>query len=239
MRAVGYFRVSTAGQAEDGVSLRAQSERYGRWCADHGVAESHGFTDAVSGKRSDNRPGLKGALAEVCRPPAGVLVVYSLSRLARSVKDTLAIAERLERAGAHLVSLTESIDTTTPMGRAFFQITAVLAELERGLIAERTRGIMADKRGRGERLGQIPYGKRLAADGVTLEDDPGERAIVKHARALHRDGASTREVARQLQQLWPDRTKNGGRWSKTTVGRLIDRGASYDVSEEEAAGDAG
>jgi hypothetical protein len=59
----------------------------------------------------DNRPGLSEALDDVCRQRA-VLVVQSLSRLSRSVRDTLTISERLDKAGANLASLSESIDTT-------------------------------------------------------------------------------------------------------------------------------
>ena len=77
------------------------------------LAEGDIRVDAgISGKRADNRPGLIAALDSACQA-RGVLVVYSLSRLARSVRDTLDIAERLERAGADLVSLSEQIDTTS------------------------------------------------------------------------------------------------------------------------------
>ena len=61
------------------------------------------------------------------------------------------MAERLEKAGADLVSLTEAIDTTSAAGRLFFRLMAAMAEFERDVVAERTRSAMAYKRGRGER----------------------------------------------------------------------------------------
>ncbi|MCH8851463.1 MAG: recombinase family protein [Planctomycetes bacterium] len=71
------------------------------------------FVDAgLSGSRADNRPGLQRAVNTACKRKAA-LVVYSLSRLARSTRDALMLAERLNKAGADLVSLTESIDTTS------------------------------------------------------------------------------------------------------------------------------
>ena len=73
----------------------------------------------------------------------GILVVYSLSRLARSTKDTIAIAERLKAGRAHLVSLSEKIDTTSASGTMIFRLFAVLAEFDRDLVSERTRGAMA------------------------------------------------------------------------------------------------
>lgn len=101
-RVIAYARVSTSDQAVDGVSLDAQQARILAWCAAHGAtldpADVH--VDAgLSGKRADNRPALQAALDAVCQA-RGVLVVYALARLARSTKDTIAIAERLDRAGA-------------------------------------------------------------------------------------------------------------------------------------------
>src|SRR4051794_2919472 len=113
MQVIGYVRVSTEDQATEGVSLDAQRARIESWCALHGATLRDVHVDAgLSGKRADNRPALRAALDSVCAAK-GVLVVYSLSRLARSTKDTLTIAERLERAGADLVSLSEKIDTTS------------------------------------------------------------------------------------------------------------------------------
>ena len=108
MKVFGYTRVSTADQAAEGVSLDAQTDRINAWCRLKGdsfeLAEV--FVDAgLSGKRSDNRPGLQSALESVSEA-RGILVVYSLSRLARSVPDAYSILQRLDKAGAHLVSLT-------------------------------------------------------------------------------------------------------------------------------------
>ena len=106
--AVGYVRVSTEGQAADGVSLDAQRSRIEAWCRANDFELLALHVDAgLSGKRADNRPGLQTALADACRERGTALVVCSLSRLARSVKDTLEIAGRLDREGANLVSLGE------------------------------------------------------------------------------------------------------------------------------------
>jgi DNA invertase Pin-like site-specific DNA recombinase len=139
-KAVGYCRVSTEGQAVEGVSLQAQQARIERHCRDHELEldPADVFIGAgISGKRADNRPGLKKAVNLVCAR-ATVLVVYSLSRLARSAIDAEKINDRLEKSGANLVSLSEAIDTTTATGRFFFRIVAAMAQLEREIIAERT-----------------------------------------------------------------------------------------------------
>ncbi|MBL8251978.1 MAG: recombinase family protein, partial [Candidatus Competibacter sp.] len=155
--AIGYIRVSTEGQAQDGVSLDAQRAKIAAWCDlnDYDLTAVH--VDAgISGKSADNRPGLQAALAECKKGSA--LVVYSLSRLARSTRDTIEISERLNKVGGDLVSLSEKIDTTTAAGKMVFRMMAVLAEFERDQISERTASAMQFKKAKGERFGSVPCG---------------------------------------------------------------------------------
>jgi site-specific DNA recombinase len=225
MRVVGYTRVSSEAQATDGVSLDAQRERIEGWARSAGlaVASSDVFVDAgISGKRADNRPALQAALEVACSGGC-VLVVYSLSRLARSVRDTLAIAERLERAGADLVSLSENINTTSASGKMVFRLLAVLAEFERDLISERTRGALDHKRALGERVsGRLPYGHDLAVDGRTLVANPAELEVLARIRAMSEAGRGPGPIARELNALAVP-TKGGGPWSPSTVRGLLSR----------------
>lgn len=226
MRVIGYSRVSTEGQAVEGVSLDAQKARIEAWCTMRGFTFNPAdlFTDAgLSGKRSDNRPGLQAALEAVCGA-GGSLVVYSLSRLARSVRDTLGIAERLGKAGAHLVSLSEQLDTTTASGKMMFRLLSVLAEFERDLISERTTTALSHKRAKGERIGQVPYGKRLDRDGKSLVDDQGERDGLETIRELAAEGLTSRAIARELTRRgYATKAGNGRPWSPTSVRRIVAR----------------
>lgn len=221
MKAVGYVRVSTTGQVTDGVSLEAQRARIEAWCEANGYELAELYTDAgLSGKRADNRPELQAALKHVTRD-GGALVVYSLSRLARSTRETLELAERLDKAGADLVSLSERIDTTSAAGRMVFRMLAVLAEFERDLTAERTREALSHKRLRGERTGgDVPFGHRLASDGRTLEADQVEQLAVAKVRELRDCGLSLRGVAVELERRGvPSRT--GRPWTHRGVARAL------------------
>jgi DNA invertase Pin-like site-specific DNA recombinase len=152
-----------------------------------------------------------------------VLVVYSLSRLARSTKDALAIAERLERSGAQLVSVTESIDTTSAMGKLFFRLLAILAEFERDVISERTSAAMGHKRARGERISRnIPYGKSLNPDGRTLVNHPAEVATLAEIRQLSRQGLSHLAIARELTHRGVPTKKGGPVWARSSVRRILE-----------------
>ncbi len=181
------------------------------------------FTDAgISGKRQDNRPGLRKALDAACKQRAA-LVVYSLSRLARSTRDAIEIAERLDRAGADLVSLTEKLDTTSAAGKMLFRMLAVLAEFERDLVSERTTAALAHKRRNGERTGGIPYGFRVADDGVQLVAIESEQVIIAEIRAMRQAGKSYRKIADELTGRGVPTKKGRGDWKHSAVARIVGR----------------
>lgn len=222
MKAIGYIRVSTERQAEEGVSLEAQEAKIRAWAElnDAELVDVH--VDAgLSGKRRTNRPGLQAALDATCREKA-TLVVYSLSRLARSTRDAIDIAEQLERSKCDLVSLSEHIDTTTAAGKAFFQMMAVFSEFERNQLAERVTMGLAQKKARGEKTGgDLPYGWRVA-DLATgrLEADPAEQAMIAAARRWREEGLSLRKIGAALadEGYLP---RSGGRWHAETVKALL------------------
>ena len=223
MKAYAYVRVSTPGQAQEGVSLEAQQERIRAWCQAQGHELAATETDAgLSGGRADNRPALSRALESVCKA-RGILVVYSLSRLARSTRDALDIAERLHKAGANLVSLSESIDTTTAMGRFFFTVLAALAALERDLISERTSMAMRHIASNGGYTGgEFPYGKaRNEAGDLCQHQD--EQRVIGMIRRLHAGGQGPASIARTLNgAMVPCR---GSAWHAKSVARILRRTA--------------
>lgn len=217
--AVGYIRVSTEGQAQDGVSLDAQRAKIEAWCALNDYALSAVHVDAgISGKSADNRPGLQAALSD-CRK-GSALVVYSLSRLARSTRDTLEVSDRLSKTGADLVSLSEKIDTTSAAGKMVFRMLAVLAEFERDQISERTSGAMQHKKSQGERVGAVPYGFYLDANGIDLHPDPVEQDVIRQARELHKSGLSLRKIAAELQRRGFN-ARNGAVFQATQIQRMV------------------
>ena len=196
--ATAYIRVSTEGQVTDGVSLDAQRAKIEAWCLVNDVQMGQVFVDAgISGKRADNRPQLQAALDTVCND-GGVLVVYSLSRLARSTKDTIVISERLDKAGADLVSLSEKLDTTSAAGKMVFRMMAVLAEFERDQVSERTCSAMAHKKSQGQRVGTVPFGYDLAADGITLVENADQLKAIELIHSLKEKGYSLRAIAEAL-----------------------------------------
>ena len=195
MKAIAYFRVSTVGQAVDGVSLEMQRAKVRAWASLHDAEIVAEYADeGLSGKRAD-RPGLVSALSHAKREKAA-LVVYSLSRLSRSTLDTLQLTTDLERAGCDLVSLSEKLDTSTPAGRVVFRVLAALSEFEREQLAERTRGAILHLKAKGQRYGSIPHGFR--DEGGQLVRDERESRIVELVQSLRARGLSLRKISDEL-----------------------------------------
>jgi site-specific DNA recombinase len=151
VKVIGYCRVSTAEQAQSGLGLEAQRAKITAWAAERGLEVTIYEDAGITGASMEKRPALEAAL---CAAKDGaVMVAYSLSRFARSTRDMLIIAERLKRQGADLVSLTESIDTTTATGRLVFTLLSALSQFERDLTSERTKAALGALKARGVKLG--------------------------------------------------------------------------------------
>lgn len=195
--AVGYVRVSTGRQADEGLSLEFQRVRIAAWCQDRGYALLAIYEDAgISAKAMHNRPGLQAALDQACAERAA-LVCYSMSRASRSIRDLLDISERLNRAGADLVSLSESIDTTGPYGRFGFHVLAAVNQLQREIIAETTRENLRHAAARGQHVGRPPRGLRLVNKALVIEDEDAVRLYLR-ACELRGQGLSYAAVADRL-----------------------------------------
>jgi DNA invertase Pin-like site-specific DNA recombinase len=177
------------------VSLDVQRAKIAAWCNLNDTELVAVFEDAgISGASMNGREGLHAALKATGRGMA--LVSYSISRLARSTRDMLEIAERLDAKGADLVSLTEKIDTTTAAGRMVFKMLAVLADFERDQLAERTRQAMQHMRAQGRVVGAIPHGYQR--DGDRLVQHDAEQRIVSLAAELRGQGMTLRAIADEL-----------------------------------------
>lgn len=149
---IGYARVST-----DDQNLHLQCDALG------GAGCERIFEDRGSGAKVD-RPGLAAALGMVRR--GDTLVVWRLDRLGRSLKDLIALAERLDTVGVGLRSLHDAIDTGSSGGRLVFHMFGALAEFERNLVRERTKAGLNAARARGRLGGRrkvlAPDKRRLA-----------------------------------------------------------------------------
>lgn len=154
---LGYARVST-----DDQDLTLQIDALIR----NGVKREDIFTDKKSGA-TVNRPGWKDVMNDA--RPGDVLVAWSLDRVSRSLRDLISLSDALQKEGIHLRLIQQQIDTTTPMGTFFFHLMAAIAQLERGMIGQRTRAGMRAAKERGATFGPKPrFGKAEVAKAITM-----------------------------------------------------------------------
>ncbi|MGD6849606.1 recombinase family protein [Rossellomorea aquimaris] len=153
---IGYARVSTQDQ-----SLDLQMDALQKFGCEKVYSEK------VSGMKDDRQKLLE--LIEYARE-GDILVVYKLDRLGRSTKKLIELTEELERRGIELVSIRDSIDTTTAVGKAMFRMLAVLSEMERDLISERTRAGLESARARGRSGGRPKKDRKDIEKALKLYD---------------------------------------------------------------------
>lgn len=153
MTVYGYARVSTDEQSSD-----LQADALARAGATTVFAD-----DGVGGKvPAAQRPAFSELLRAVQR--GDTVVFYALSRLGRSMRDVVNTLAELEERGVFIRSVTESLDTATPTGRAMVGMIIVFAQLEREMIVERTRAGMSAAKARGVRLGRPRADRSRAAE---------------------------------------------------------------------------
>ena len=219
-RAIGYRRISPAGQAGSGLGLEAQQTAITAAAARLGLPLGDTFTDArVSGGLSlEQRPALLAALDALGR--GDVLIVAKRDRLGRDVLNVAMLARLVERKGARILSAAgEGTEDDGPTSVLMRQIVDCFAQYERAIIRARTTAALAAKKARGERVGGIPFGFQVGADGRTLEPHAGEQRTLGVLRALRASGATLRAVADELNRQG-FRTRSGAAWRHQYVATL-------------------
>jgi len=222
--AVLYCRVSTAEQAEEGVSLDAQAERLRAYCQLAGlhVVELVREEGVSAGKPLADRPGGARVLQLVKAGAVEHIVSLKLDRLFRDAIDALERTRAWDKAGVslHLVDMGGSaLNTGSAMGRFFLATMASFAELERNLIAERTSAALQHmKRGRRIYTSSV-FG--FDRNCTRLLPNDGELAAVERMRRLRAEGRTLREIAASLNEAGVPTKRAGAAWYASTVRSVL------------------
>ncbi len=143
-----YLRVSTKEQ-----SSQSQLTAIKAYCQQCNIAEYEIYQDEGISGAKQSRPALDSMMAKLREQKTGTVIVYSFSRFARSTIHLLSALNEFKTLGISFVSITERLETNTPMGRACFGILASIAELERDLIRERVKAGMINAKLKGRKIG--------------------------------------------------------------------------------------
>jgi len=178
MRVALYARVSTNnGQQSPEMQLSELRE----YCQRRGWEIVSEYVDAGFSGAKDSRPELNRLLTDAHRRHFDAVVVWKFDRFARSVSHLLRALEAFQALGIHFVSLSESVDTSTPAGKMVFTVLGAVAELERSLIVERVRAGLRHARAKGKRLGR----PKKSVDATLIT-------------SMRASGASWRKIARKI-----------------------------------------
>ena len=218
--------IYTRKSAEEGLeqefnSLDAQREACAAYVASHKaegwVLLPTVYEDAGISGGTLERPGLQRLLDDIDAGLVDRIVVYKVDRLTRSLSDFAKLVERLEAAGAVFVSVTQSFNTATSMGRLTLHMLLSFAQFEREVTAERIRDKVAASKRKGLWMGgRVPLG--YEKDGRTLRINEAEAETVRTLYALYRKHGTLRQVKaeadrlrlRTKQRFAADGTRTGG-----------------------------
>jgi site-specific DNA recombinase len=245
-----YLRVSSEEQRER-ETIDIQREFLEQYCELYGLEVAEVYADdGVSGtiplhERLEGRRLLEDAK----EGNFGVVLVYKLDRLGRTLLVIVDAHDRLETSGVSLRSATEPIDTSSPSGRLIFQMLASFAEYERGTIRERTQAGLRRALRNGQFLGRIPYGYKLSSDETSLTLVEEEAQIVREIIANVAAGATLYSESKRLNDegisspgyrfRGDDRRRDTRLWTASTVGRIVHQTAYSGVHRVRVEGRGG
>lgn len=202
-----YCRVSTGNQS---TGLEAQVRALRDYCSRNAVSDYVIYEDENQSGLKQSRPALDRMMKDVRDGQIGKVIVYSFSRYARSVTHLLRALEEFKKLDVGFVSVTESIDTNTPLGSAVFTILGTVAQLERDLIAERVRNRLANAKAKGIRIGRLKARdsdliRKLKASGMTYRQIAyiarcSAGAVGAEMRALKKERAEEEKIKQILEE---------------------------------------
>lgn len=199
-KAAIYIRVSTDFQAEEGYSIEAQKEQLTAYCVSKSIKNYDYYIDGGWSGSNIERPEIQRLIKDVKEDKISHVIVYKLDRLSRSQKDTLYLIEDVFNPhGVDFVSLNESMDTSTPMGRLMLGILSAFAQLERENIRLRTRMGMKERVKAGLWMGggRVPFGYDYDKEkGILVPNKDAEK--VKQIYDLYLKGYSGQNIANIL-----------------------------------------
>src|SRR5206468_9344887 len=171
---------------------RARSPAYD---GDHGISGAKG---------RDKRPAFDKLCRDAARREFDIVMAWSVDRLGRSLQDLVGFLSELHALKIDLFLRQQGLDTTTPAGKAMFQMMGVFAEFERAMIAERVRAGLARARDEGKRLGRppiVPALEKRIREALATPGRPGVRVIAKQLELIPARCSGSAALSRQARSV--------------------------------------
>lgn len=221
---VGYYRVSTERQGRSGLGLEAQKEAVARHVERERGELLGEFVEIESGKRND-RPELAKALA-MARAKGAVLIIAKLDRLARNARFLLSVVEGAGEAGVAFCDLPQL--PPGPVGKFMVTMLAAVAELEAGMISQRTKAALEAAKARGVKLGNpnlragSPQAAKRASKVASAQAKAKAKDVLPYIRQAQKAGAtSLAQIAEALEARGVRTPRGGTTWAPAQVSRIL------------------
>jgi len=216
---IAYVRVSTDKQAESGQSIETQVDQIKKYAALYDLEIIDTIIDDGYSASNLDRSGLKRVFAMLNAGIAQGVIITKLDRLTRSVFD-LSYLLKNYMDKYRFMSVYDKFDTDTASGRMILSILTTVSQWEREIISERTKAVLQHKKAQGERVGNIPYGYKLASDGIHLEVNPDEQIVTIEVKELRQSGMTLDEI-RQILMDNNRVTRNGKPFSVSSIHAML------------------
>lgn len=223
VRAVGYIRVSSKEQADEGVSLDAQRGKLDAYAGLYDIDMVTVLADEGKSAGDLRRPGVQEALRMLRDGEADAILVYHLDRLTRSTADLAHLLDDyFSKDRWQLMSVTQQLDTRTAAGRMVIGILGNVLQWQREDVGEKTSVALRHKMAKGEAIGgPAPFGfRKVGTDVKVLEARHEEQTIITEARRLRDGGLSLRKVAAKLEKSG-HLSRDGRRFHPEQVRRMV------------------
>lgn len=210
MKILGYIRVSTKLQSEKGNSLKLQKSKIDSYCKlnDFNLIEIY-EDKGISGMSIDKRDGYKEMINYLTNNEIDGIVVWSLSRLGRKMKDVVEFMDTLKQNNINFFSIKENLSNNDKVGSLIMNILGSINEFEVEVIRERIKDVKRNKKSNGEVYGKLQYGWNNV-NGKLVKNE-SEFKVIKRVKNLRSRGYSWRKISNRLND---DRisSKDGGIW---------------------------
>lgn len=221
-KAVGYVRVSTNHQVDNGVSLEAQRVKIEGYAAMNSLNLEIIEDAGLSGKTLDNRPGMTRLLKLVHSRKVSMIVVSKVDRISRSVSDLNRLIQLFNKNGVEFVSIGDAIDTSSASGRLSINILSSVSQWEAEAAGERTSAALQQLKSEGRRISRFaPYGFKFNGSGVV--EDMDEQKAVQAIHKLRQSGLSLRRIGAELERRGFC-SRSGKVLSAQTINSVLKRG---------------
>lgn len=213
-----YVRVSTEDQAKEGFSLDSQLEKLRSYCKARGWEIAGEYIDDGYSGRDVRRPAYQKMMNEMDK--WDILLVMKMDRIHRNSKNFMLMMEELRKKNKEFVSMTESLDTSTAMGRFVMDIIQRIAQLESEQIGERVYDGMRQKAKQGAGLLGSPAPFGYEYDGGKLVGKGEELRVARRIFEMYINGMGMKDIADELNRQGI-KTKKGGKWDRKTISRIL------------------